>query len=148
MELDKTDIKITNTLIDNARLSLREIAKKSGISVATAMNRLRRLESEKIIQGYAASIDYEKAGFDIEVMIDVRISKGKLLEVEAKIASHPNIFAVYDTTGSFDCVILARFHGRRQMDAFLKKVQTYEFVERTETRLILHTIKQQNVKLS
>ena len=40
-----------------------------------------------------------------------------------------------------------RFPTRRQMDNFLKKLQTYEFVERTETKLILQTIKEGNIKV-
>jgi len=143
--LDDTDRLIANSLLNNSRLSLREIAKKTFISVATAMNRLKGWKKIGLIKGYTAYIDYEKAGFDVEVLIEVRISKGKLFEVENKIATHPNVFAVYDTTGAFDCIILARFPNRRQMDAFLKKLQTFEFVERTETKLILNTIKEKNI---
>jgi len=147
MEIDETDRRILNAVIENSRLSLRQIAKKLGVSVATVMHRLNRLEDEKIIRKYAASLDYEKIGYDIEVIIEVRISKGRLLDVEKKIAVHPNVFAVYDVTGAFDAIILARFRSRRQMDAFLKKIQTYEFVERTETKLVLKTIKEENIRV-
>ena len=147
MELDETDKRILNVVIENSRLSLRQIAKKIGVSVATVMHRLNKLEDEKIIRKYAASLDYEKIGYDIEVIIEVRISKGRLLDVEKKIAVHPNVFAVYDVTGAFDSIILARFRNRRQMDNFLKKIQTYEFVERTETKLVLKTIKEENIKV-
>ena len=109
------------------------------------MHRLNRLEKESILKKYTAKIDYEKIGYDVEVMIEIRISKGRLLDVEKKIAVHPNVFAVYDVTGAFDAVILARFRNRRQMDNFLKKIQTYEFVERTETKLILKTIKEDSI---
>lgn len=147
MGLDETDKRILNAVIENSRLSLRQIAKKIGVSVATVMHRLNRLEHEKIIKKYAASLDYEKIGYDIEVIIEVRISKGRLLDVEKKVAVHPNVFAVYDVTGAFDAIILARFKTRRQMDNFLKKIQTYEFVERTETKLILQTIKEENIRV-
>ena len=145
MKIEETDKKILNILVDNSRLSLREIAKRAGVSVATVMHHLNRLEHEKIVHKYTAKLDYEKIGYDVEVMIEIRISKGKLFEVEKKIATNPNVFAIYDVTGSFDAVILARFQTRRQMDNFLKKIQTYEFVERTETKLILNTIKQENI---
>lgn len=147
MELDKTDKSILNAVIDNSRLSLRQIAKKLGVSVATVMHHLNRMEDEKIIRKYAASLDYENIGYDIEVIIEVRISKGRLLDVEKKIAVHPNVFAVYDVTGAFDAIIIARFRNRRQMDNFLKKLQTYEFVERTETKLVLKTIKEENIRV-
>ena len=145
MQLAETDKKILNVLVDDSRLSLRQIAKKADVSVATVMHHIRKLEKEKIIKKYTAKFDYEKIGYDVEVMIELRISKGKLFEVEKKIANNPNVFAIYDVTGPFDAVILARFPTRRQMDNFLKKIQTYEFVERTETKLILNTIKEENI---
>jgi len=145
MKLDETDMKILNILIEDSRLSMRQIAKKAGVSVATVMHHIRRLEDERIIKKYTAKIDYEKIGYDIEVVIEIRISKGKLFEVEKKIASHPNVFAVYDITGASDAIIIARFPTRRKMDNFLKKLQTFEFVERTETKLVLNTIKEENM---
>ena len=145
MKLEETDKKILNIIVENSRLSLRQIAKIAGVSVATIMNHLNRLEKEGIIKKYTTKLDYEKIGYDVEVMIDIRISKGKLFEVEKKISAHPNVFAVYDTTGSFDAVVLARFPSRRKMDSFLKKIQTYDFVERTETKLILRTMKEENI---
>jgi len=145
MQLEETDKKILNIIVENSRLSLRQIAKKADVSVATVMHHLKKLEQEKVIKNYTAKLDYEKSGYDVEVMIEIRISKGKLFEVERKIANNPNVFAVYDITGAFDSLVLARFPTRRQMDNFLKRLQTYDFVERTETKLILNTIKDENI---
>ena len=145
MQLEETDKKILNILIDNSRLSLRQIAKKADVSVATVMNHIKKLEKEKIIRKYTTELDYESIGYDVEVMVDIRISKGKLFEVEKKISTHPNVFAIYDTTGDFDASILARFKSRRKMDNFLKKIQTYDFVERTYTKIILNTMKEENI---
>ena len=147
MELEETDKKILNVIVDNSKLSLREVAKKASVSVATAMHHIKRLEKENIIKRYTTKLDYEKIGYDIEVAIEVRISKGKLFEVEKKIAVDPNVFAVYDITGAFDALVLARFPTRRKMDSFLKKIQTYEFVERTETKLILNTFKEEDMSV-
>ena len=135
------DHNILNALLENARLSYRQIAKKVNVSAATVMHRVKALEKE-VIKNYTVRLDYEKMGYSIEVIFEVRISKGKLFEVEEKIAHHPNVIAVYDITGDFDAVIIARFPNRRKMDEFLKKMQTYSFVERTYTKFILNTIKE------
>lgn len=137
------DLKILGVLLKNSRLSYRQIAKKLKTSVATVMNHVKSMEEQGIIEKYTARMNYEKLGYDIEVLIEIRISKGKLFEMEKKIASHPNVFAVYDVTGNFDAVVLARFKTRRLMDNFLKKIQTYDFIERTETKLVLNTIKEE-----
>ena len=147
MEIDDLDKKIMNALISNSRLSYRNIATMLKVSVATVMHRVDRLKKEKVIKGFTTLIDYDVLDYDIHVVIDVRVAKGKLFQVENKIASNPNVYAVYDTTGHFDATIVARFKNRRSMDAFLKKIQAYDFVERTETKLVLNTIKEEAVKL-
>jgi DNA-binding Lrp family transcriptional regulator len=148
MKLDEKNIAILNVLLDNARLSYRQIAQKIGVSVATVMHRVQELEKDKIIQKYSAVPDYEKLGYDITVLIEVQVGKGKLAQVENKIAQHPNVVAVYDVTGAFDVVILAKFKNRRTMDVFLKKIQTYDFVLRTNTRLVLQTIKEGQIHVA
>ncbi|MBN1156865.1 Lrp/AsnC family transcriptional regulator [Candidatus Woesearchaeota archaeon] len=145
--MEDADKKIINVLIENSRLSYRQIAKKVGVSVATVMHHVKRLEKEKIIKAYTLDIDYDKLGFDVQVIIDLRISKGKLFQVENKIAIHPNVFAIYDNTGPSDATIIAKFKSRKSMDKFLKEIQSYDFVERTETKLILSTIKEKDIKV-
>jgi DNA-binding Lrp family transcriptional regulator len=146
--MDVKDQKILNILVDNARLSYREIAKKVGVSVVTVLKRVKALEQKGMIQGYTARLDYEKLGYDVHVLIKMRIGKGKLFDVEKKIASHANVFAVYDITGQDDALIIAKFKNMRSMDAFLKKIQKFDFVERTETQLILNTIKEKPIDLA
>ena len=111
------------------------------------LSRVKKLEQSGIIKKYSALLDYDRLGYDVPVMIEIRVAKGKLFNVENKIATHPNVFAVYDKTGDFDSTIIARFKNRKSMDAFLKKIQTYDFIERTETQLILNTIKEEGTKL-
>lgn len=145
--IDETDKQILNVLLDNSRLSYREIAKKVRVSVATVMHRVNRLKKEKIIKKYTTVLDYEKLGYDVEITIHMKINKGKLIELENKIAKAKNVFAVYDVTGKSDAIVIARFKNRRSMDNFLKQIQTYDFVERTETSLILNTIKEDFLKV-
>lgn len=147
VEIDNVDKKILNLLIDNARLSYRQIAKQIGVSAATVMNRVKRLEKTGIITKYTIGVKYSLIGYDMQVIMDVRIAKGMIYEVENKIAKHPNVFAVYDNTGRFDATIIAKFKNRRSADTFIKKVQTYDFVERTETKLLLKTVKEHMIKL-
>tara|TARA_Y100000310_G_scaffold313960_1_gene362904 strand:- start:715 stop:1161 length:447 start_codon:yes stop_codon:yes gene_type:complete len=145
MEIDKTDKKILNVVLENSRLSYREVAKKVGVSVVTILKRVKLLQKEKIIKSYTAELDYEKIGYDIHILVKLRIAKGMLFEVEKKIAKDPHVFAVYDIMGVFDAIIIAKFKNRRSMDGFIKKIQTYNFVERTETSMILNTIKEKAI---
>lgn len=147
MKLDEYDEKIINELIEHSKIPLRKLATKLNISFVTILNRIKKLEKEGIIQKYTSKINYEKLGYGVHVIIEMRISKGKLLELENKIAKSPNVYAVYDTTGEYDATVIARFKSTRLMDDFLKKVQTFDFVERTNTKLVLNTVKEEQIKL-
>jgi len=140
--MDELDIKLLNLLLVNSRLSSRDLAKETGVSIVTVLKRVKALEAGGVIKSYSADFDYEKIGYDVSIMVKLRIAKGRLFDVEKKIAVDSHVFAVYDITGDFDAVVLAKFKSRKSMDSFLKKIQTYDFVERTETNLILNTIKE------
>ena len=142
MKIDSTDSSIITILEKNARLSFRKIAKKVGVSVATVMNRVNKLEKEGAIKRYSVILDYDILEYDLQALISIIVSKGKLFQVEKKIASHPNVVAVYDITGHFDVIVLTRFKTRKSLDSFLKKIQSLDFVEKTETQIILNTIKE------
>ncbi|MFA6065315.1 MAG: Lrp/AsnC family transcriptional regulator [archaeon] len=147
MQMDDINQKILNALLENSRLSYRQIAKNTGISAATVMNRIKSLEEEGVIKGYSTLIDYDKLGFEFNVIIEVRVSHGNLAEVEKKLSADYNVVAVYDATGDFDVTLIGRFKNRKQLDAYVKKIQTFPNIERTSTRLILKTIKEEPLKL-
>ena len=142
MPFDKTDVKIIKLLISNARLSHRQIAMNIGVSTNTALTRIKNLESKGIIKYYTAILDHEKLDYDLAAIIELTISKGKLIDVEKEIAKSKNVVGVYDVTGTTDAIILAKFKTRRELNNFIKRILSMEFVERTNTRVILNTIKE------
>ncbi len=142
MELDEVDLRILSELAQNSRRSSREIARRLGLSVGTVANRIERMKEEGVIKRFTVDLDYEKLGYDITVVVDVYISKGNVVEVEKEIASLPGVLAVYDVTGDFDAVVLARFRNRAELSDFTKKLMSMEHVERTNTHVVLNSIKE------
>ena len=141
-EVDELDIEILSILSQDSTKKLRPIAEALNKSPTTINKHKEELEQEGIIKGYTINIDYEKLGFDIIALIELTISKGKMIEVQKEIAQHPNIFGVYDITGEYDAVILARFKTRKGLNAFVKNLNRYEYVVRTNTHLVLNVIKE------
>lgn len=141
-DMDDLDIDILNILSKDDRVSLRSIAKTLDRSPVTIKGRIEKLEEKDVIKDYGITINYEKLGFDIIALIELTISKGKMLEVERDIAKHPNIFGVYDITGEYDAIFLARFKTRSDLSEMVKEINKYEYVIRTNTHLILNVIKE------
>ena len=148
MKIDETDRHILNILINDSRKSYREIAKESHVSVATVANRVNQLKKSEIIKGYTTLIDYEEIGYQFHVIIKIRVDHGKEEHVEKKLLNSPNISAIYDKTGEYDMTIIARFKTRRDLDNYLKKIQSFEFVHKTQTSLVLDSIKERPIEVS
>ena len=142
MDLDETNTKILKHLLVDARQSSRQLAHKLGISTVTMISRLRKLEEKKIIQGYSARLDHEILGYDITAIIEVTTTKGKMLEIEDKIAGNENVCAVYDITGHADTVVIGKFKNRNSLSDFVKNVSAISNVENTVTHIVLNTIKE------
>ena len=142
MNLDETDVKILKALSLDARLSARQIAQQCQISVGTALSRMRKMEDEGIIKGYSALLDQEKLGYELTVVTEITVSKGRLLEMENEIARIPNVCCVYDLTGLADAAIIAKFKNREELSKFTKRLLAMPYVERTNTHVVLTTIKE------
>ena len=140
-DLDETDLAILAALNENARKSYRDMAKELGIALSTVSNRVKRLEDAGVIRGSIPLIDAAKLGYDLVVAVGVRIAHGQLLDVQREIAALDEVFAVYDVTGNMDSLILARFKGRAELDAFIKGLLGVEHVESTTTHLVLNSVK-------
>jgi DNA-binding Lrp family transcriptional regulator len=142
MNLDETDVKVLEALTEDARLSSRQIAKQCNISIGTALSRIRKMEEEGIIKGYTVLLDQEKLGYELTVVTEITVSKGRLLEMENEIARIPNVCCVYDLTGISDAAIIAKFKSRKDLSKFTKRLLSLPNVERTNTHIVLTTIKE------
>lgn len=142
-ELDELDVRILRALNQNARKSLRDLSRELDIALSTASARVKKLEESGVIEGYIPVLDPAILGFDLTVLIGVKIQHGKLLAVQSKIARNPHVFGVYDTTGEYDSLILARFRDRKDLDNFVKDLSATANIERTMTQLVLNTVKEE-----
>ena len=143
MNLSDKDFELLAQLSKNGKASQRELAAETGVALGTVNSHVKQLEKNKIIKGYLAEIDSEKVGFNLTAIINLRIKKGTLMDVQASIANHSRVFGVYDVTGEWDSLILARFKDRLEMDKFIKSTLSQEYIERTSTSLVLNTVKEE-----
>ena len=142
LRIDDVDRSILNELLRDSRRSYRSIARRVGVSVGTVLTRIRRLEKSGVIKGYSAVLDHEKLGYQLTVLAEITVSKGKLLEMEEAISRLPNTCAVYDVTGLTDAVVLAKFRSREELSKFTKNLLSMPFIDRSNTHVVLTTVKE------
>jgi DNA-binding Lrp family transcriptional regulator len=142
MVLNETDAKILQVLLGDARFSSRQVAKKVGVSVGTVLSRIKRLEDEGLVKGYSVIMDHEKLGYQLTVVMEITVSKGRLVEMENEIAKNSNVCCVYDVTGLTDAFIIAKFKSREELGKFTKRLLALPYIERTNTHVVLTTVKE------
>jgi len=142
MELNETDKKILKNLLEDARFSSRQIAKNVGVSVGTVLSRIRKMEDAGLIKGYSIILDHEKLGYELTVVTEITVSKGRLVEMENEIAKMPGVCGVYDVTGLTDAVIIGKFKSREDLGKFTKRLLALPYIERTNTHVVLATMKE------
>jgi len=143
-KIDDLDLKIIKELQKDGRASFRDIAEKISVSEGTVYNRVNKLTEAKIIKRFIPEIDYQKLGYDITVLIGVITEGGKLQDIERRITESPNVNAVYDVTGDYDAMIVAQFKNREELNDFVKHLLSMEGVKRSNTMLVLNTMKEQH----
>lgn len=141
--IDDLDQKIVRSLNQNARKSFRDVAKEVGTSVTAVINRVKKMEDSGFIRGYIPLVDPEYFGLNLIAIIAIRISKGKLLETQEKIAKDSRVVAVYDITGEWDSMLIAYFKGRQDLNDFVKELLSFENVNRTVTHIVLNVVKEE-----
>jgi Lrp/AsnC family leucine-responsive transcriptional regulator len=111
---DAPDRLILRLLIEHARMSVAEIARRVGMSAPSVTERIRRLEDRGTIEGYAVRLNPAALGLPLAAWLRIRPVPGQLATVAEIIRDTPEI-ALCDRVTGEDCFI-ARVHVRSVAD--------------------------------
>ncbi|WP_254763646.1 Lrp/AsnC family transcriptional regulator [Natrinema marinum] len=108
-ELDDIDREIIYALQADARnLSSAEIADRTEASSSTVRKRIQRLESEGVIKGYSADVDYQQSGYPLRMLLFCTASipeRGTLID---DILEIPGVVSVQElVTGEKNLLVTA-----------------------------------------
>jgi len=143
-KIDYVDISILKELQADGRMSFREIAEKLKVAEGTVYNRVNKLKETGVIRSFLVDIDYSKLGYDLTAVIGVKVRGGHLPEIEARISKSKNVTAVYDVTGEYDAIVVAKLPDRDALNGLVKSLTALENVERTYTMLALNVVKEKH----
>lgn len=143
--MDTIDLRILEILQRDARATQAEIAKRVRLSQPSVADRIHKLEARGVILGYVARVDPAQLGKDITAFIGVGISHPKYFEqFGKKILALPDVLECHRVAGSDSYVLKIRTENTRSLDRLLiEQIRTIPGVYRTETTLVLASIKEQ-----
>jgi Lrp/AsnC family transcriptional regulator for asnA, asnC and gidA len=101
IEIDETDDKILHILIEDARTSLKEIAKSCGISSVSVLNRIKRLKKLGVITGATLFSAINPLGFYIVATVGME-TDGNGEEIVAFLKEHTYLIEPSHSMGEYD----------------------------------------------
>ena len=141
--IDSKDKKILDILSVSGREPATSISDKIGMSVPAVIDRINKLQESGVIVGYKAVVDYEKLDMDISALITLVSDSSEYYSKIIDLANKSEeVIKCFATTGSGSHVLLIRTHNTETLEKFLRKIQQWPGVIRTETQLILSSNKQ------
>lgn len=120
--IDVTDRRIIEVLKADARISLKDLAERVGLSSPGASERLRRLEERGVIRAFTVDLDHQALGYSLQAIARVRPLPGKLQMVQKLLQEIPEVGECDKVTGE-DCFI-ARLYVRsiEDLDGILDRI--------------------------
>ncbi|PCI33795.1 MAG: AsnC family transcriptional regulator [Alphaproteobacteria bacterium] len=108
ISFDKIDHAILETLQNKGRISNNDLAEHVGLSASACLRRVKSLENNGVIDGYAALVPQSAAGLPDNVFVQITVekqTKEKLAEFEKKVRQCPQIMECYLMSGDADYLL-------------------------------------------
>jgi Lrp/AsnC family transcriptional regulator, regulator for asnA, asnC and gidA len=112
--LDDLDISIIAEMQSDDRKSIRAIARDYGINPGTVRYRVRKMETEGVIQ-FVAVIDHNELGLGCFVFVEMRIAPGAASGIVSALSSKPWLGHLFEVVGASD--LIAFVNARDMADA-------------------------------
>ena len=139
--LDEIDKNILRILQTDARKSYREIQQELGISIGTIHNRISKLKTNAIIEGYTLKLNNTKLGYKLTFLIRIQIDGKHTEEILSKISQKPEVCSVFHTTGEQSAALICRFKESEDVHNFVRELNEKEYITRTVSNMVLKEYK-------
>jgi len=123
--MDKTDAKILNVLQTDASQSSQEIADLIGIDENDCVNRIKKLEADKVILQRVALVDPRKVGANMTAFVAITTpehSQEWLDQFHSVVSNLPEVVEFYRMSGQVDYLLRVVVPDIEAYDAFYKKL--------------------------
>jgi len=149
IELDTLDRRILAALQRDGRSSYEQLGAEVGLSPSAVLRRVRRLEADGVIAGYAALLRPERVGLGLTAFINVRMSKQGASDArspmelfDAAVQTWPEVAECVALSGEMDYLLRVvvrdmAHHSRFVMDTLLR----HPSVQDCRTSFVMNAVK-------
>lgn len=144
LAMDPIDTEIVRRLQDNARETQADIARAVGLAPSAVLERIRKLEGRRLIQGYAAELNAKALGLGMLAFVAVRTEEaGSENRIAHALSECAEVLEVHHVAGDDCYLIKVRARDAEHLGQLLRtRFGSIPGVRSTRTTIVLETIKE------
>jgi Lrp/AsnC family transcriptional regulator, leucine-responsive regulatory protein len=137
--VEETNRRIVSMLSRDGRMSFTELARQTGLSVSAAQQRVRRLEHNGVIRGYAAVINPDDAGLPLTAFVSIKpFDPAAADDAPQRLAHLTAIEACHSVAGDENYILKVRVASPAALEDLLQEIRAAAGVS-TRTTIVLST---------
>jgi Lrp/AsnC family transcriptional regulator for asnA, asnC and gidA len=128
--LDEIDFIILSVLIEDARSSLKEIAKMCGLTSSAVLRRIKRLRQEGVIVGTTLAIDPRVFGFRFYATLLIDAADSLEPKVKQAIRAMKKVIICAESIGQYNLCVLIRGRTIQDLKNITSKIKNIKGINR------------------
>jgi len=142
--VDTLDKKANSFLMKHGRATWAELGQLLGLSAPSAGERVRKLEEQGVLRGYAALADAASLGYPLTAYVSVTLASHRQRTAFLRaIEKIEQVAECHHVAGDDDYLLKVRCRGTQDLDHFLaRQLKERLGVARTRTTIVLSTAKE------
>ncbi|MFZ2472110.1 MAG: Lrp/AsnC family transcriptional regulator [Methanothrix sp.] len=144
VDLDEVDRTILRSLRENARISLQEMSRKSGISDATIQFRLKRMKANGVIEQFTIVANPAATGYAVTAIMLVQTDNERQDQAVADLTKIPEITEVYEILGEYDLFVKVWSKSLEELNALINdRIRSIEGIEDLHEIIVVERAKEE-----
>lgn len=141
VKIDSKDRIILESLLENGRISLKELGKKLGISDVAVRKRIKKLERAGIIRGYTTKVSPSALGYRVVSLTGVDTEPGDLVRVARELSMKRYVKSVWITAGDHSIMLEIWAKDSVEMDEIIEEISGMRGVTRVCPAVVTQNLK-------
>lgn len=146
--MDRIDRELISALSTNGRATYQELGDLVRLSANSVAERVRRLQRDGVITGFAAVIDEKALGMQLAVRSDIKLHGGvERIEFAESLTRVPQVIGAVRLTGEYDYQLHIVCRDTAELESVVEELKRNYGVANVNSRLILREVPVDKAKL-
>lgn len=132
--MDDLDKKIIDLLAENARMTVKDIAKRVSLTSPAVSERIRRMERSGVIKGYTVVLNDDLGPMEVHAIISIYVQPQDRPALDAELRSEKAVRACFQVTGTMSHMIKVACSSIQELNSLILRLQK---LGQTNTQIIL-----------